>query len=128
MTKFYTKSGACHDIDDKDILLNNAVLPQEFNPHNVRLWIIGHEFGAICAIWANCEQDAFDEMLDAGYEQFLVENPEEDQEYCYLGNAGEPCNLDYAWIEPVEFDLVRDYRTLIAFAEARGAGQSVLWS
>ena len=128
MTKFYTKSGACHDIDDKDILLNDVVLPQEFNPHNVRLWIIGHEFGAICAIWASCEQDAFDEMLDAGYEQFLVENPEEDQEYSYLGNAGEPCNLDYAWIEPVEFDFVRDYRTLIALAEARGAGQSVLWS
>lgn len=128
MTKFYTKSGACHDIDDKDVLINNAVLPQEFNPHNVRLWIIGHEFGAICAVWASCEQDAFDEMLDTGYEQFLVENPEEDQEYCYLGNAGEPCNLDYAWIETVEFDFVRDYRTLIALAEARGAGQSVLWS
>ena len=128
MSKFYTKSGTCHDIDDKDVLINNAVLPQEFNPHNVRLWIIGHEFGAILAVWANCEQDAFDEMLDAGYEQFLVENPEEDQEYCYLGNAGEPCNLDYAWIEPVEFDLVRDYRTLIALAEARGSGQSVLWS
>ena len=128
MTKFYTKSGTYHEIDDKDVLINNAVLPQEFNPHNVRLWIIGHEFGAICAIWASCEQDAFDEMLDAGYEQFLVENPEEDQEYSYLGNAGEPCNLDYAWIETVEFDLVRDYRTLIALAEARGAGQSVLWS
>lgn len=128
MTKFYTKSGACHDINDKDILSNNVVLPQEFNPHNVRLWIIGHEFGAICAVWASCEQDAFDEMLDTGYEQFLVENPEEDQDYSYLGNAGEPCNLDYAWIEPVDFDFVRDYRTLIALAEARGAGQSVLWS
>lgn len=128
MTKFYTKSGACYDIDDKDILLNNVVLPQEFNPHNIRLWIIGHEFGAICAVWASCEQDAFDEMLDAGYEQFLVENPEEDQEYSCLGNAGEPCNLDYAWIEPVDFGFVRDYRTLIALAEARGAGQSVLWS
>ena len=128
MTKFYTKSGAYHEIDDKDVLINNAVLPQEFNPHNVRLWIIGHEFGAICAIWASCEQDAFDEMLDAGYEQFLVEEHEEDREYCYLGNAGEPCDLTYAWIEPVEFDFVRDYRTLIALAEARGAGQSVLWS
>ena len=128
MTKFYTKSGAYHEIGDKDVLINNAVLPQEFNPHNVRLWIIGHEFGAICAVWASCEQDAFDEMLDAGYEQFLVEETEEDQDYSYLGNAGEPCNLDYAWIETVEFDLVRDYRTLIALAEARGAGQSVLWS
>ena len=128
MTKFYTKSGACYDIDDKDILLNNVVLPQEFNPHNVRLWIIGHEFGAICAIWASCEQDAFDEMLNAGYKQFLVENPEEDQDYSCLGNAGEPCNLDYAWIEQVDFDFVRDYRALIALAEARGAGQSVLWS
>lgn len=128
MTKFYTKSGDYHEIDDKDVLLNNVVLPQEFNPHNVRLWIIGHEFGAICAVWASCEQDAFDEMLDTGCEQFLVENPEEDQEYSYLGNAGEPCNLNYAWIEPVEFDFVRDYRALIALAEARGAGQSVLWS
>ena len=128
MTKLYTKNGNCHDVDDSDILLNNVILPQEFNPHNVRLWIIGHEFGAICAVWANCEQDAFDEMLNAGYEQFLVENPEDGEKYCYLGNAGELCNLDYAWIETVEFDLARDYRTLIALAEARGAGQSVLWS
>jgi hypothetical protein len=128
MANLYTKQGTMHDINDKDILLNDVVLPQEFNPHNVRLWIIGHEFGAICAVWASCEQDAFDEMLNAGYEHFLVENPEEDLEYCYLGNAGEPCNLDYAWITPVEFDFVRDYRALIALAEARGAGQSVLWS
>ena len=38
-------------------------------------------------------------MLDKGHEQFLVDEPEEDGEYAYLGNAGEACNLGNAWMQ-----------------------------
>lgn len=127
--KLHTLTHGSIDLADKDILCNDVILPQEFNPPNVRLWIIGHEFGAIVAIWASCEQDALDEMLNKGYEHFLVDNPEPDnKEYCYLGNASEACDLTYAWIAVVDFDLIRDYRLLIAFAEARGACNNTLWS
>ena len=73
MSILRTKSHGDITLDDKDILCNDVILPQEFNPHNVRLWIIGHEFGAIVSLFASCEQDALDEMLDKGYEHFLVE-------------------------------------------------------
>lgn len=124
----HTKKQNEYELNEGDILMNNAVFPWEHNPHNVRLWVIGNEFGPIVAVWASHEGDAFDEMLDHGYEQFLVEDPDDDVEYAYLGNAGEPCNLDYAWIEEVVFEPVRDLRLIISIAEARGAGNDTLWS
>lgn len=124
----HTKDRVEYDIKDSDILLNDCILPEEFNPHNVQLWIIGNEYGPIVALWAGHEQDALDILLDSGYEQFLVDEPDPEmvEEYAYLGNAGEPCNLNYAWMSPVEFDKVRDYRLLIVLAEARGACQNTL--
>lgn len=116
------------DLDDKHILANNVILPGEYNPHRVKLWLIGNEYGPIVALWAECEQDALDEMLDRGYEHFLVqpEDVEPEGEYTYLGNAGEPCNLDYAWIEPVLLEKERDFALLVKFAEARACGNDHL--
>lgn len=101
------------------ILCNNVILPWEFNPHAVRLWAIGNEYGAVCAVWAACEQDALDEMIDEGLgDSFLVEeNTKEDTEYTYLGNAGEPCNLDHCWIQPVRLDEAKDCQLLCLFAK-----------
>ena len=68
-------------------------------------------------------------MLDFGYEHFLVSDPEEDPDgdkYTYLGNASEPCNLDYAWIKPVVLEKVRDFDLYLKLAEARGACQDNL--
>lgn len=123
------------ELEDTDILCNDVVLPGEFNPHNVRLWAIGHEFGAICALWAGCEQDALDELIDQGKgDAFLV--PEEEQEeateeereeWTSLGNAGEPCDLTHAWIAPVEFEPARDWQLLCRLAEARGNGSETLY-
>ena len=49
------------ELDAEKILCNDIHLPNSrFNPHNVRLWVIGTEFGALGAVWADCEQDAFD--------------------------------------------------------------------
>ena len=122
MTKLYHLDGGSSELDDENILINDVTFPWEFNPHKVRLWVIGHEHGPIVAVWASNEQDAFDQMLDEGYEHFLVEDPEDDPEgvkYSYLGNAGEPCNLDYAWIEEVELDPARDITLIVQLAEAR---------
>lgn len=123
------------ELPDEKILCNDVILPWEINPHNCRLWIIGHEFGAVCAVWANHEQDALDEIVDSDNgDSFLVSekdqkeaSEDEREEWVHLGNAGEPCNLDYAWIQQVRLDPAQDYKLLCLFAEARGAGQDTLW-
>ena len=106
-----TKNHGIVTLDGDDVLTNNVVLPHQYNPHNVQLFVIGHEHGAFVALWASHEQEAFDEMLDHNYEQFLIDPAdyekmtEEEQEECaHLGNAGEPCSLDYAWIDEVIID------------------------
>jgi hypothetical protein len=129
MLKLHTTKGNTFELDANDVLCNDVIFKGEYNPHNVRLWIIGHEVGAIVALWASCEQDALDLMLDKGYEQFLVAPEDVDpdnEEYAYLGNASEACNLDYAWIETVDIQPERDYRLIIALAEARGASVDIL--
>ena len=123
------------ELEDSDILCNNVILPGEFNPRNVRLWVIGNEFGAICALWADCEQDALDELVDQGKGgSFLVslEDPEaasedEREEWTGLGNASEPCDLSGAWLAPVEFEPARDWKFLCRLAEARGQNSDTLF-
>ena len=120
------------DLDLTRILCNNVILPWEFNPHKVRLFVIGNEFGAVGAVWADCEQDALDELVDSGLgDCFLVDekavaemSEEEREELAHLGNAGEWANLDYAWIR--ECDLKGEIELLCDFAEARGACQTTL--
>ena len=119
MTMLYDNEGQAHELAENDILLNNVTMPGDYNPNNVRLWVIGHEYGPICAVWAPNEQEALDEMLDQGYLQFLVadedfnETLDEQGHYAYLGNAGEPCDLSYAWIKPIVLDEKRDFRLLL---------------
>lgn len=91
-----------------NILSNNIVLPGEFNPHRVGLYIIGNEYGPLVAVWASHEQDALDEATDAGKLNSFLMSAEDQAEYeregwdvAYLGNAGEAANLDYAWIHRV---------------------------
>lgn len=128
----HTTNGPAHELAERDILLNDPVLPGEYNPHRVRLWLIGNEYGPICALWAANEQEALGEMLDQGYEHFLVQPedvaPELEGGYTRLGNAGELCDLDYAWIDEVVLDRVKDLKLIIAIAEGRGAGNNNLES
>ncbi len=79
------------------------------------------------AVWADCEQDAFDELVDADLAGgILIDEADADEETARLGNAGEPCNMDYAWIQVVHLDTARDCKLLCRFAEARGANQTTL--
>jgi hypothetical protein len=116
------------ELEDEKVLCNNVVLPGDFNPHTCKLWVVGHELGAVGAVWADCEQDALDELIDSGLgDSFLIDKHDFDamdeherEDVAYLGNASEPCNLDNAWIQAVEFKPERDWKLLCQFAEARG--------
>ena len=116
------------NLEDENILANDVIFPWELNPHNVRLFLIGDEFGPICAIWASCLQDALDEMVDANLgDRFLI-NEEDIKDYekddlmdsiTYLGNTSEPADLEELWTE--EIDLGEQTIPLLCkFAEARG--------
>jgi len=111
------------ELDAERVLANNPVFPGEYNPHNVRLWIIGNEFGALGAVWADCKQDAFDTLVDEGLGGgLLIDEKDADEDCDRLGNAGEPANLDNAWICTVRLTWRDDAKLIAAFAEARGAG------
>jgi hypothetical protein len=117
------------EIEPEHILANDVIFSGEFNPHGVRLWVIGNEFGALGAVWAGNDQDAFDILCDEGLSAgLMVDEPEdgEDEEISRLGNAGEPHDLSNAWIAEVDFQPARDWQTLCRFAEARGGCYSTL--
>ena len=132
MTTLYDNEGSTHELGEQDILLNDVTMPGDYNPHRVRLWVSGHEYGPICAVWATNEQEALDEMLDQGYLQFLVadedfnETLDEQGFYAYLGNAGELCDLSYAWIKPIVLEPARDFRLLLDMHLASYLGQKTL--
>lgn len=114
------------EINPSTFYLNNVVLPKyidpdgAFNPHNVRCWVIGHEHGPVCAIWAPSEQEAFDEAADAGgLDCFLTEKQDyDDESLTPLGNASELFDLSYAWIGVVEWDAQRDIKTIVSIVRA----------
>ena len=114
------------ELDGDKIALNNVILPKTidsdgaYNPHNVRLFVIGHEFGAICAVWASHEQEAFDEACDANLiDCLMAENQDIDnEELAPLGNASELFDLTHAWIGTVEFDAARDIKLIVSIVRA----------
>lgn len=79
----------------------------EFNPHNMRPWLIGNEYGVLGIVYAHHEQDALDEMVDNdkldGHllsDEDALERTDENgnEDFARLGNAGEPFNLDNVWM------------------------------
>lgn len=121
---FNCRPAMIHEIEPENALANNVIFDGEFNPHNVRLFVIGHEFGAIAALWAEHDQEAFDILCDENLSgAFLEEDQNQDNEsgeLAHLGNAGELHNLDSAWCLEVEFKPERDWKVMLKFAEARG--------
>jgi hypothetical protein len=79
-----------------------------YNPHRVRAWIIGHEFGVLAIAYASHEQEALDFAVDAGLMDCMQLSDEDSQEaydtgtdgaYISAGNAGELFYQDYLWIK-----------------------------
>jgi len=119
-----------------NIFANDVILPRNIdsdcgmNPGNVRLWVIGHEHGAICAAWASNEQDALDTAVDLNaLDCFMAEDQNyEDESLTSLGNASELFDLSYAWIGEVQFDAQRDIQLIVALVRASEAGFDTLGS
>ena len=118
------------ELKPEEVLCNDIVLPWEDHPHKMRLWVIGNEFGALGAVWADCEQEAFDILVDEALGGSLLcdepTNEEEAEDISRLGNACEPADLSNAWIQTVRLSEKEDARLLCAFAEARGVGAANL--
>jgi hypothetical protein len=109
---------------DKILCNEETILPGDYHCYDMRLWVISHEFGAVCAVWATCAQDAIDNAVDCGMmdsemvsdEDYEKMSEEEREDLLHAGNASEPFYNDYLQIYEVEFDKLRDYDLLIAFA------------
>jgi hypothetical protein len=128
----FASAPALCELDDIKIICNDVSLPahieQSFNPHNVRAWVIGHEHGPICAIFASCEQDALDNACDANMlECLLITDPDDvTDESAHLGNASEAHDITHAWIAEVDFNAGRDISLIVALVRAGESGADTL--
>ena len=122
------------ELQGDKVLTNNVILPRHidavktYNPHNVRLWVIGHELGALCAVWASHEQEAFDEACNAGMLDCLMSEDQDydDESLAALGDASELFDLGCAWIAPVEWQAERDIKLILAIVRAVENQESTL--
>jgi hypothetical protein len=128
----FAQNGPFTEIEGEKIICNDVNLPGHiectYNPYNVRLLVIGHQFGAVCAIFAACDQDALDAAVDAGQMDFCLaeEQDYDNEELTPLGNASELFDLSTVWIAPVEFDAARDIKLIVALARAAESGADTL--
>ena len=120
------------DVNLDRCLAEDVVFKDEYNPHSVRPWIIGNEYGALCLVWASSEQDALDNACDANLlagialdeevVEELVADGNEDS-IMYLGNASEPFESENVWLTD---SITLTHKQERMFAEARGAGAKTL--
>jgi hypothetical protein len=81
----------CFEFTDEDVVNPDDFIPTgEYNPHNVRPWLIYGSWGTLAVVFADCESDALDVAADGekleGY-RIPPEEQDESREYCYLGNC-----------------------------------------
>jgi hydroxyethylthiazole kinase-like sugar kinase family protein len=131
----FAQNPAFCELEGERIICNDVMLPgaidgaSRYNPHNVRLWLIGHVFGAVCAVFASCDQDALDAACDAdALDAFLAEDQtdHENESLTALGNASELFALSDMWMGEVAFDAARDILLITALARAAESGADML--
>jgi len=132
-----SETGKEHELSPAQVLCNDILLPGETHPHDVCLFVIGNEYGALAAAWGCCLQDSLDEavnadlldrlLLDNEYVKELEEEGEDiaNEAIIRLGNAGEPFDAVHIWARECPIDK-QPLATLLAFAEARGASADTL--
>jgi hypothetical protein len=112
---------------DDDVVNPDDYIPKgEYNPHNVRPWLL-HDHGFTLAIvFADNLDDAFDMAADAGKldafqvsDNELVDYGDEEEGISRLGNAGEP--FDIEGIDVIE--LPNPPFSFVALLNARWEGQ-----
>lgn len=119
------------ELEGENILLNDVNLPEHversYNPYNVKLWVIGNEYGALCAVWGS-EQDALNEAVDANMLDCLMaeEQDHDNEDLTPLGNASELFDLNSVWMGEVEFDPARDIKLIVAIVRESAEGKDTL--
>jgi hypothetical protein len=86
---------------DEDVVNVRDFTPAgEYNPHNVRPWLL-HDHGfTIAVVFADCLQDAIDIAVDEDkMDRFLIQESDMDdytdeEGISYLGNASEPFDIE----------------------------------
>lgn len=122
------------ELEGEKIVCNDVHLPKEidhansYNPRNTRAFVIGHEFGPICMVFADHAQEAFNVAVDTNVLDCLLSDAQDhsDESFTPLGNASELFDLTYAWIGEVEFDAGRDIQLIVALVRANENGSDTL--
>ncbi len=86
---------------DEDIVNPDNWVPEgDYNPHNVRPWLL-HDHGFVLGVaFTSALDEAIDELVDADkLDQFKVEEDElkdypDEEGLSFLGNAGEPFDIE----------------------------------
>lgn len=100
-SKYRDRNGYEFKFSDDDIVNKEDFIPlSEYNPHNVRPWLLHDHGTTICVVFADCMQDALDIACDGGkLERYLI-SPDEMEDYeneegiTHLGNASEPHDIE----------------------------------
>lgn len=123
---------------DEDLIQAEGACLTGVHPHGRSLYVLGDISGAICAVWADNDQEAFDEAADQGFlDQYQVEESEVRQrpdgdedldclELIRAGNASEPFGFDQAWSAPALRLPDQEVRFIIAMACSSGRGDETV--
>lgn len=121
------------EIDDNMVVDVQDFIPAgEYNPHNVRPFVLGDEFGVFAIVFASHEQEAIDKAIDSGKMDGMkvsdedLENASEDElgEYICGGNASEYFYQDYLWIATLP-NPAMSFITLLAAKINEEGGRNV---
>jgi hypothetical protein len=112
---------------DEDVVNVDDWIPEgDYNPHRVRPWLL-HDHGYTVAVaFGSCEGDAIDSAVDAGkLDRFQItgadqaDYEDDDERIAYLGNAGEPFDIESLGI--IELDNPRMSFAVVFMAGKEGA-------
>lgn len=110
-----------------------GILPGSGYSPPSKMWVIGNEYGAIVAVWAQNAEDAIDEAVNCdtmdsemvSQEDFDAMSEEEREDLIYAGNASEPFYQNYLWMEIVDL-RIQSAPLLAALRKAEEQGASTL--
>jgi len=117
--------GQDHKLNSDLVMSDDVTLAHEARAGYSSLWIIGHEYGVLCAVWASNAQEALDAAVNADLLDCMLIPVDELSDYCedeivYAGNASEPLYSVYLWMKSAPIGS-QSVETQCFFAEARGA-------
>lgn len=80
------------------LAINGYSKEHSYNPHNVKAYVLAHEYGVFCVAIGSCLQEARDNAVDNNcLDCMMIDNPDSDdyEHHAILGNASELFNINY---------------------------------